>query len=705
MNVGQQTPHREITVAEIMAPTSVAIVGASEDSRKFGGRILYLLQNQGYTGTILPINPKRDTIFEHKCYSSIKELPQPPDLVIVAVARKHVTQVISDCGDIGAKGVIVVSAGFSEAGDEGILIEQKMLDIARAKNVRIVGPNCIGIVSPARKFALATAVSLINHPVHVGHIGLVSQSGAVMGTMMDRAASQNIGFSHCVSVGNQADLDLCDFVDFMIDDPQTHVICTYVEGIKRPELFIQVAERAQHANKPWLLLKSGKTEEGAATALSHTGSLASDQTVLDAICRKYGIIQIDDFEAMLVAAHLWTAADRNINLRSVAVLSPSGGGCAIAADRLAALNIPLSRFSAASTQKMSQFFDQPVRNPVDIGAANDGAAMSYTKDIHQIALDDPDVGLVLSVLTNAPILTKVGAMVADAMSTSSKPAIAAVLPGNYADGARHALMQASVPYCNSLDTAIQTIDAWYQWTHRLPLHKVARPLDVTIPTRTFSGLLDEDSVKQLLSTYGVPVNKGLYAATPAEAAAMAEKLQRPYVVKVVSEDISHKTEVGGVALHLADPDAVKAASLQMLANIAEKMPQATIKGFLVQEHISGKLELLLGIKKDPQFGMMLAAGAGGIHTEILADIVMMPCPVTKESALAHLHLLKIAPVFAGVRGEQALDTDAIADVMVRLSWLAHDLQDYLLEMDINPLLVLSAGQGCVAVDGRALFIE
>lgn len=689
------------SVAELMNPASVAIVGASEDSCKFGGRILHVLKNQGYQGGILPINPARETVLGYKAYPSIPDLPHPPDLVILAIPRDHIVQAISHCGDIGVKGVIVVTSGFSEAGEDGARFEQQMLDAARKKNVRIIGPNCIGIVSPANRFSLATTVSLVDRPALSGRIGLASQSGAVMGTMIDRGSSQNIGFSHCISVGNQADLDLCDFVDFMIDDPATRVICTYVEGIKRPDLFLRTAERARQAGKPWLLLKSGRTDAGAATAYSHTASLASNQAILDGICRRYGIIQIDDFEAMLVAACGW-ANWPDLRVGSAAVLSPSGGGCTIAADRLTDIDVPLATFSAQTVSTLSEFFDGPVRNPVDIGAANDGAAMSYVEKMHRAALDDTQVDLVFSVLTNAPVLTEVGKMIGNAARTTAKPILTVVLPGAYADGAREHIRDAGIPYTNSLDVAMRAIQAWHAWTHRVRESAPVRPEGLTAPALPDAGHLNEDEVKSLLRHYGIRVNEGRAAATSDDAAAVANTLRAPYVVKVISRDISHKTEVGGVALRLEDADAVRQAALAMSARIREKMPDARIEGFLVQEFVSGELELLLGLQKDAQFGMNLAVGAGGVLAEMLRDVLFAPCPMSMQTARSLLMLLKIAPMFNGVRGGPALDVDAVAQAMVRLSWLGDDLRDALRELDVNPLLVLPDGQGCCAVDGRAL---
>lgn len=696
-----ETHARLATVAELMNPASVAIVGASEDRRKFGGRILYVLKNQGYRGVVFPINPARETILEYKAYPSILDVPSPPDLVILAIPRDYVVQAISDCGDMGVKGVIVVTSGFSEAGDEGARLERQMLDVAHAKRVRIIGPNGIGIVSPANQFSLSPAVSLVDRPALKGHIGLASQSGAVMGTMIDRGNSLNIGYSHCVSVGNQADLDFCDFVDFMIEDPATHVICTYVEGIKQPDLFLRTAERAQRAGKPWLLMKSGRTDAGAATAFSHTASMASNQAVLDGVCRKYGIIQIDDMDGMLVAAAGW-AKYPDLRIRSVAVLSPSGGGCTIAADRLTDIDVPLAAFSEPTLSTLSAFFDGPVRNPVDIGAANDGAAMSYVEKIHQAVLEDAEVDLVLSVVTNAPILTQVGAMIGNAAARVAKPMLAVVLPGGYADGAREQLTRALVPQTNSLDAAMRAIQAWAAWTGRTAASVAVRPHGMAASDLTPTGRLNEEQVKDLLRQYGIRVNEGRVAITPDDAATTAQVLRAPYVVKVLSDDISHKTEVGGVVLRLGNTDDVRQAAASMLNRVAEKKPDAKIDGFLVQEFVDGELELLLGLKKDAQFGVCLAVGAGGILTEMLHDVIFAPCPLSKEDANTLLRQLKVGSMFSGVRGGPPLDIDAVADAIVRLSWLGHDLRDRLQELDINPLLVLPKGAGCVAVDGRAL---
>jgi len=697
LNSGKQAA----TISELMSPGSVAVIGASEDRRKFGGRILHTLLKQGFKGKLYPINPVRDTVLGHKSYGSIAEIDAPVDLAIMAIPRDRIPQAVSDCGEAGVKGVIVVTAGFSETDEEGAQLEQEMLQRAREKNLRIIGPNCIGIISPAHEFVLCPTPVLLERAALRGHIGLVSQSGAIMGTTVDRATSHGIGFSHCISVGNQADLDLCDFVDFLLDDPATHVICTYIEGIKRPELFLATMRRAQQIGKPWLAIKAGRTAAGAAAAFSHTASLASDQAILEGLYDHYGIVPMDDIEAMLLAAR-GLVRYPTLALRSVAVLSPSGGGCTIAADRLTDLGIPLSRFSADTHAALDPLFPGALRNPVDIGAANDGASMSHTEAIHRAVLADDRVDLALTVLTAAPDITQFAAMAGQAIQASAKPSLTVLLPGDAADEARAAMKAAGVVYTNTLDTALRAISAWRTWTNRPTPETPQRPAGVPISIPPATRQLDEYQAKAALDAYGIQVNQGLRVHTPEDATAAARTLRGPYVVKIVSEDISHKTEAGGVALSLADAEAVGQAARDMQARINNQLPSARIDGFLIQEFVHGELELIMGLKRDDQFGISIMIGAGGILAELVNDVATAPCPLSRTAAEHMLRKLKIAPLFDGIRGGPALDIDAAAEALVRLSWLGYDWRNCLLELDVNPLLLMKHGSGCIAVDGRAL---
>lgn len=689
------------TVSDLMRPKSVAVIGASEDIAKFGGRIVHSLLNQGFNGALYPINPARSTVLGYKSYPSIADIGQPVDLAIMAIPREHIIQAVSDCGQAGVKGVIVVTSGFSEANEEGRNLEEAIVRCARQKGMRLIGPNCIGIISPENEFVLCPTPVLLERPALRGKIGLVSQSGAIMGTMVDRATSSNIGFSHCISVGNQADLDLCDFVDFLLDDAATEVICTYIEGIKRVDRFLATARRARQTGKPWLLMKAGRTTAGAAAAFSHTASMASDQAVLAGVCNQYGIVMMDDMEAMLIAA-AGLARYRALSVQSVAVFSPSGGGCTFTADRLTDEQIMLSRFTEHTESVLGSFFSGAVHNPVDIGAANDGASMSHTEAIIRTGHDDDMVDMSLTVISAAPDITKFAAMACRATQDSSKPHLMVVLPGEAAEGARRLLRAQSVLFTDALDTSLRVIRAWRSWTNRLPADEPQRPAGLAPIPMPCGHQLDEEQVKKALTTYGIQVNKGIQIQGPGQAAAAAQELTAPFVLKIVSRDISHKTEAGGVVLGLVDAPSVVAATDTMLERIARTHPEADIQGFLVQEFVRGELELIMGLKWDRQFGINIMVGAGGILADLINDVAIAPCPVSPAAAQRMLSGLRISSLFDGIRGGEALDISAAVDMIVRLSWLGHDWRAGLRELDINPAMLMKRGGGCIAVDGRAL---
>ncbi|GLC91794.1 acyl-CoA synthetase [Cupriavidus sp. TA19] len=689
------------TVDEIMTPRSIAVIGASEDPRKFGGRILRTLLEQGFHGTLYPVNAQRGELLGHQAYPSIDRIPGPIDLAIMAIPREHVLDTIAQCAKAGVKGAIVVTSKFSDAGDEGAALERDLVEIAHRSGMRILGPNCIGIISPVNNFVLCPSPVLLGRSVLRGEIGFVSQSGAVMGTIFDRAISQGIGFSHCISIGNQGDLELCDFVDYLIDDPATRVICSYVEGIKRPQRFDQVAARARQAGKPWLIVKAGRTEAGAAAAFSHTASLAGSHAAFAAVCREQGVLLIDEPEAMfLLAAGMSRFPGRTVD--KIALLSPSGGGCAMATDRLVDVGGVLATFSTATVAALDPMYPGVAHNPVDIGAANDGASMSHTEQTHRAVLSDVNVDLSLTVITAAPDIARFAEMAADGIAGSDKPSMMVLLPGRAAEEARALLRQRNVLHTDTLDSALRAISAWREWSMFVAPEMPVRPPELPALPAPSAGLLGEQGVKDVITAYGIGVNHGRFASTVLDVASAASQLTSPYVLKIVSSDIVHKTDVGGVALGLEHPEDVETAARKMWERVRVQVPHAQIQGFLVQEQVIGDLELLIGLKHDDQFGPMVVVGAGGVFTELLKDVVLARAPVSSERAVRMLRGLRIAPVLDGMRGKPPIDIQAAAEAVSRLSWLAHDWGASLKELDINPLLVRRAGLGCVAVDGRAL---
>ena len=689
------------SVAQLLAPRSVAVIGASEDQTKFGGRLYRSLLKHGYAGTVYPINPGRDSLFGIKTYPGVEATPEPPDMVVMALPRDKVKAAIAAAAARGARGGIIITAKFSDAGPEGAALEREIVAIARAGGMRLIGPNCLGVISPANRVILCSSPALDVDSLPVGRIGFVSQSGALMATIFDGAMAVGVGFSHCISVGNQADLELADFVDHLIDDPHTGVICSYVEGVKDPARFVAAARRARAAGKPWLMVKAGRTEAGTQAAFSHTASIAGSHAVFAAICREEQVTLLEDPGAMIALAASMVRHP-GVAVRKVAILTTSGGGGALAADALAARGVGLARFEGETAARFDAFYSHgQAQNPIDLGGRKFDEAANVSKATAQILCDDAGTDALLLPITTAPMLPQLAeelvAGMADADGRERKPAFYVLQPGRAGDGARAVLSKHGVPYTDFGGEAIDALAAWHAhsgWTSRVA---ALRPPGAGPATDAVRGVLDESSAKSVLEAYGVPVNAARLATDGEGAARIAAELGFPVVMKIVSPDIIHKSDSGGVLLGIADAQAARTAFDTIVANARRALPGALIEGVSVQAMFAGKLELIVGARRDPQFGPMVVIGAGGVLVELLTDRAIASAPLAATDVKALLATLAIWPVLAGYRG-QALALDAVVDAIVRISWLAHDMGDDDFELDVNPLMV-SAG-ACCAVDAR-----
>ncbi|MBM3571132.1 MAG: acetate--CoA ligase family protein [Alphaproteobacteria bacterium] len=690
-------------IGRILNPASVAVIGASEDQGKFGGRAFHNLMRHRYPGAIYPINPKRDQLFGLTAYPRVGAAPTPPDMVVMAIPQPQVRAAIAESSAAGARAAVIITAKFAEAGAAGAAEQDAIVAIARDRGMRLIGPNCLGVISPAHRLVLCSSPALDVDELIEAPIGLVSQSGAMMATLFDRAWDRGIGFSHCISVGNQADLELCDFVEFMIDDPATRVIASYVEGIKSPARFLALAARARAAGKPWLMVKAGRTAGGERAAYSHTASLAGSWRAFAAIARERGVTVMDEPDAMiLLAAALARFPGRVV--RRVAVVTTSGGSGAVVADRLADAGLALANFGAATAQGFSaSFMPGQAANPVDLGGRKEGEAAHVASTAVELVATDPATDIALFAITTAPALARITGELADAAIAAQKPYVFVMQPGKAAAASRAALLQRRALFCDTIDDAIRAIRAWRDHSTSAPPTTASRPQGLPAPVAMADGTLGEMETKALLARYGIAVNAGELARDEAEAVAAATRIGFPVAVKVVSPDLVHKTEAGAVALGLATADAARQAMTRMRQSIAAHAPRARLDGFLVQAMVAGAAELILGVQRDAQFGPFVLVGAGGVLAELLDDVALASAPTTSEQARRVLRALKLWPVLTGARGRPALDIDAVVDTIVRLSWLAHDYRDSLAELDINPLILRAAGQGCVAVDGRARF--
>lgn len=684
------------TVAQLLNPRSVAVVGASEDQGKFGGRLYRMLIKHGFTGAIYPINPRRDSLFGIKAFPSVADTPEAPDMVVMALPRDKVKAEIQSAVARGARGGIIITAKFSDAGDEGAVLEREIVASARAGAMRLIGPNCLGIISPANKVVLCSSPALDVDALPVGSIGFVSQSGALMATLFDRAMAMGIGFSHCVSVGNQADLELCDFVEYLVEDDRTKVICTYIEGVRDPTRFAAVAARARKAGKPWLAVKAGRTSAGSRAAFSHTASIAGDHAVLAAVCREENVTLMEDPAAMIVLAAVM-AGHPGATSGGVAIITTSGGGGALAADALSARGLALAEFGPTTRAKLDELYSPgQALNPIDFGGRRFEEAVTVAGVTARTAAADEGVGALLFAITTAPMLPRMTEDIVVSLREVAKPAFYVMEPGRAADGARDVLRAAETPFTDSLGEAVEAIGAWTARCGYQERAVAVRPQGCagsSIP----HGSFDEATTKTLLASYGIRVNESHLSETAAEAVEAANRLGYPVVMKIVSPDIVHKSDIGGVAIGLGDAPAVATAFQRIVDSARNALPDVRIAGVSVQAQVGGRLELIVGARRDAQFGPVVVFGAGGVLVELLPERAIARAPLAAADVRARLSELGVWPVLEGYRGRK-LAVDAVVDTIVRTSWLAADLSESDFELDINPLIV--GEDACCAVDAR-----
>jgi acetyl-CoA synthetase (ADP-forming) len=698
-----------VSIGQILHPRSVAVFGASDSTDKFGGRIMNFLVRHGFAGEIYPINPRRSEVLGRKAYPEIGAAPAPADVAILAVPATSLVQSVAQAAEAGVGCCVIISTGFAEADDDGRARQAALVDIARRTGTRLVGPNCMGIVVPHHRLALCSSVVLATDRLRDGGIGLVSQSGALMVSIFDRAGTDGIGFRHCVSLGNQADLEICDFLEYMVDDPATEAICLYIEGLLDGARFRRGLAGARRAGKPLLLVKTGRTEAGVKSARSHTASLAGAFDVFEAVCREEGAVIARDPDDMVRAAH-FLVRHRAPRGGGVAILSSSGGGAGIAADRLTELGVPIAELSPRTRERLDPLLLPPqASNPVDLGGRKVPEDVEIAGDVAGILFADPHVAYGLAILTSMPFFATRTRLIGEAAQAADKPVMIVLTPGAAADGPRQALRDIGQFYFDRAEDALRVLALVSEHDARGRVARAAavRPRglpDARALASLPAGPLTESDAKGLLAAYGVAIARERQARTPDEAAKAAGDLGFPVVLKAVSPQIVHKSDVGGVRLGLASADAVSAAAREMAAALAVRAPGAALDGFSVQETVEGEAEVIVGARRDPHFGPVVLVGLGGIAVEILGDVVLAPAPVGPERARTMVESLRAAPLLLGARGRPPLDVDAVADVVVRVSWLAADLAARLVDLEVNPLIVRRAGDGAVAVDGRGTLV-
>ena len=700
------SPAPRLSVRDILHPRSVAVFGASEDRRKFGGRILYYLMSRGFEGRIVPINPKRESINGLPCFPRIEEAGGGIDVAILAVPAASILASVESCAAAGIGCCVIVSTGFAEAGEEGAAVQARMQQLCRETGMRIIGPNCMGLINTHHRLALTSSLVLDVPVLPTGRIGLISQSGALMVAIFDRARDAGIGFSACVSLGNQADIEICDVLEYMIDDPETGAICMYIEGLKDAPRFRALAERAQAAGKPLLAVKTGRTEAGVRAARSHTASLAGSYRAFETVCRERGVVLMDDADAMVLTADMLVRFGP-ARPGGVGVFSPSGGGAGIGVDRLTEAGLPIASLSTTTRERLRTLLLPPqADNPIDLGGRLAPDEPGTATEILSVFAGDSAVGAIFVPLTTTPRYEAASREIGEALLAAGKPFVIAVMPGQSADGVRAALREIGCPFTDRVDDAVRMLRHYVE-QGRLsaqgrasPRRPGGLPAPEALRGRIGSEGLREHEVKAVLRDYGIPVAREAFCAGVEEAVAAAEEIGYPIVLKAVSRDLVHKSDIGAVRLGLADAPAVRDAWGAVEQALGRALPGAGLDGCLVAEMVRSDAELIVGLNNDDQFGQMLLVGFGGTGVELDPDTALATAPIGPAEAERLLRSLRHWPLLDGYRGRAKADVAAIADVISRASWLGADAGRAIAELDINPLLVRSGGGLPVAVDAR-----
>jgi acyl-CoA synthetase (NDP forming) len=700
---------RTEAISRLLKPRSVAIIGASGDPLKTSGRPAAYLLKHGYAGKIFPVNPKLDRIGDWPCYPDIAALPEVPDVAIVLLGAERAHVAVRALAALGTPCAIVLASGYGETGDIGAQRQAQLLEAAGT--MRILGPNTIGLVNLTDGIVLSPSGALEMEHFPVGSIGVVSQSGGILGSLLSRAAARGIGLSKLISTSNEVDLELSDFINALVDDDATRVIALYIESIRHPHKFREAALRASRAGKSIVAFKIGRSEAGAKAAVSHTGALAGTDRMYDALFRQTGVIRAQTFSDLLdVSAAL--ATRRALHGKRIAILTSTGGAGTLVSDSLGMLGFdtPAPDAATAAALRALQTGDHAAldRNPIDVTLA--GLEPTLLRGILKVLLASPSYDALTIIVGSSGVAQPelMAGAIQDCLPLSDKPVLAYISP--HAPAATAILTQSGVPAFMSAESCAAAFAGMLhvqQWQADHASHAgssstsnlQATPVDTSdLPT----GSLNEAQAKQLFSRFGVPCTRELEVNTPAQAEQAAQSLGGLVVLKLLSSTVTHKSDIGGVAVGL---NAEQIGSrLERMAHDVERATGERPERFLVQEMVAGGTEWILGMHRDP-LGIAILLGQGGVTAELFQDTTLRLLPpeggLSPQEALSMAQSLKCWPLLNGYRGSPQADVNALVAAIVAFSIMAAQLGDRLVEAEINPLFVLPEGQGVRAADGVA----
>ncbi len=691
----------------IFSPESIAVIGASRKEGAVGREVFSNILKGGYTGKLFPVNPKTEDVLGVKCYPDIKSVPETVDLVVIVVPSPIIPKILNDCGQKGVKGVIIISAGFKEVGSKGVELEKEVINIVDKYGMVMVGPNCLGIINTDPSVSLNASFG--KHMPSAGNISFISQSGALCTAILDYARSEGVGFSKFISFGNKAHLNEIDFVSYLNEDPQTKVILIYVEDLTDTREFMKVARSITAGGKPIIAIKSGRTSQGAKAALSHTGALAGADEIYDALFQQSGVIRVDSLEELFATASAF-ANSPVPGGRRIAIITNAGGPGVMATDASIKCGLELAKFEDSTVEELKKHLPKTasLNNPVDL--IGDARHDKYEHAVNNV-LKDKNVDGVIVLLTPQAMtdVEEIARVLVKAAKGGLKPVLCSFMGASDVSGGVEILESGNIPHYKFPEKAAKALgdmNSYREWGARPRTEVKSFSVDREKASQVLSRakqegriFLPEIEVLKVLNAYGFPVLKSRLCTGSDECLKAACDVGYPVAMKIVSPDIIHKFETGGVILGLAEDLEVKKAYEEMMGNIRKNMPRAKIWGVNIQQMAEKGQEVILGARRDELFGPVVMFGVGGIYTEVIKDVAFGFAPLGSSGAIKMIKSVKMYKILAGARGQLPADISAIGENLMRLSQLIMDF-DEVSELDINPLIVYP--EGCKVVDARII---
>jgi len=695
-----------LSLRNFFCPDSVAIIGAAREEEKVGHAILDNIISSGFKGKLFAINPKADEIHCIKCYPSILNVPGDVDLAIIVIPVQCVLQALEECSRKKVKWAIVISAGFKETGAEGAKKESQLMAKAREYGIRILGPNCMGIIDT--ECPINATFSHLMPPR--GNIGFISQSGALGSSILDWAKTKKIGLSKFVSLGNKADISENDLFDDWESDENTRVITAYLEGVVNGKQFIKISSRVSK-KKPIIVVKSGNTDAGARAVSSHTGTLAGSAKAYEAAFKQAGIIRANTIRDLFNYATAFSYQPLPKG-KKVAIITNAGGPGIMATDACEKNNISLSSLSKETLNKLKEFLPEAANfyNPIDV--LGDAQADRYRKAL-EVVIKDDNVNALIVLLTpqamTQPLETAEAVLEVFNKNDRSIPVVTSFIGSSEVEKAVKFLTENNIPSFDIPEEAVDTLKVMMEhtdWKSRLSFPIEKFDVDREKVKKVFKNCRVEDRLelgeleaREILNAYGIRIPKAELASDIDAAKEIAKRIGYPLVLKIVSPNILHKTDVGGVRIGIENEKELEKSYDDIIFNVRKYMPDVDIRGVLIQEFIKDKKETIIGISEDSQFGPMIMFGLGGIYVEALKDVSFRIAPLSRHEAAEMIEEVKTVSLLKGTRGEDPSDIESIIEIMVRVSQLVMDFPE-IVEMDINPLFVKKQGEGSIAGDAR-----